>query len=97
MKFHEFNLELSTLPFIPPSAKNFIYDPFSLDQNHPFSNDGDYEELINHKIRSALNLEEDFQFNEDNKAGKPDGTFDFENFIKCIEGLSYSSMFSSEG
>ena len=97
MKSHGHDVELSTLPFIPPSTKNFIYDPFSIDENNPFSNDGDYEELINHKVRSALNLEEEFQFEQSDKPGKSNGAFDFENFIQCIEGLSYSSMFSSEG
>ena len=27
---------MGTLPFIPPSSSNFIYDPFSIDFENPF-------------------------------------------------------------
>ena len=81
MKSHGHDVELSSLPFIPPSAKNFIYDPLSLDSSNPLSNDGDYEELINHKVRSALNLEEDFKHEDSDKPGQSSCAFDFQNFI----------------
>jgi serine/threonine protein kinase len=32
LKSHGHDIELGTLPFIPPSMNNFIYDPFSFDQ-----------------------------------------------------------------
>jgi hypothetical protein len=35
-KQHEHDIELGTLPFIPPSASNFLYDPFSIDFDNPF-------------------------------------------------------------
>jgi hypothetical protein len=36
-----YDIELSHLPFIPPSASNFLYDPFSIDFDNPFSNKSD--------------------------------------------------------
>ena len=43
-----------------------------------------------------MNLDEHFSFGENDKSRRSDGTFDFANFMKCIEDLSYSAMFSSE-
>jgi hypothetical protein len=31
-----YDIELSQLPFIPPSASNFLYDPFTVDFDNPF-------------------------------------------------------------
>jgi len=50
LKSHGHDVEMSNLPFIPPSPKNFIYDPFSLDFDNPFDK-VDYEELLNSKAR----------------------------------------------
>lgn len=94
MQSHGKDLEHQVLPFTPPSAKNFIYDPFSIDFDNPFENSEDYEELVNKQARSALKLEDYFSFGENER--KADGTFDFQNFMKCIEDLSYSAMFASE-
>ena len=46
---------MSNLPFIPPSPKNFIYDPFSLDFDSPFDK-VDYEELLNSRANSSPNV-----------------------------------------
>jgi hypothetical protein len=35
-KSHDHDIELGTLPFIPPSIQNFLYDPFSIDFDNPF-------------------------------------------------------------
>ena len=36
LKNHQIDAEMGTLPFIPPSSSNFIYDPFSIDFENPF-------------------------------------------------------------
>lgn len=46
-KQHGHDIELGTLPFIPPSKSNFLYDPFSVNIDDPFSND---EFLMNEDI-----------------------------------------------
>lgn len=38
-KHHGHDIELGTLPFIPPSKSNFLYDPFSVDFDNPFRAD----------------------------------------------------------
>lgn len=35
-KCHGHDIEIGTLPFIPPSESNFMYDPFAFDFNNPF-------------------------------------------------------------
>ena len=89
---HNSDVEIQNLPFIPPSHKNFIYDPFSINFECPFDKI-DYEELVGKKVRKSENLDEDFTFGNSND-GSQDDSFNFENFMKCIKDLSYSSMFS---
>ena len=47
LQSHGKDLEHQVLPFTPPSAKNFIYDPFSIDFDNPFEHSEDYEQLVN--------------------------------------------------
>ena len=35
-KCHGHDVEMSTLPFAPPSTTDFLYDPFSVDFENPF-------------------------------------------------------------
>lgn len=88
-KTHGHDVELSNLPFIPPSAKNFIYDPFSLDFDNPFDK-VDYEELMSKKVRDFSGGAGTSVIDDDVSKG----SFNFENFMKSIESLSYSAMFS---
>ena len=37
LRQHKHDVEMSTMPFVPPSPQNFIYDPFSLDFDNPFN------------------------------------------------------------
>ena len=48
---HGADIENKNLPFIPPSSRNFIYDPFSIDFECPFDK-VDYEEIIGKKARN---------------------------------------------
>jgi len=75
---HDKDVELSTLPFTRPSLSNFIYDPFSIDFDQPF----DMDQFLND---SGLIINGSLQ--EKKK------TLNFENFMKCMKGLSYSSLF----
>jgi hypothetical protein len=49
-KSHNADVEIQNLPFIPPSQRNFIYDPFSIDFEMPFDK-VDYEELMGRHIK----------------------------------------------
>jgi serine/threonine protein kinase len=82
-KCHGHDVEMASLPFIPPSQSNFLYDPFAIDFENPFEGE---EELWG---RDA-GLQELGSFTE--KKGK----INFENFIKCLQGRSYSSLFTQE-
>lgn len=88
LKKHHFDVEMSHLPFTPPSNSNFLYDPFSIDFENPFDH-VNIEDLAadSRKNKNVLgDLEATFR--------SKDGKFNFANFMKCIEQLSYSSMFS---
>ena len=75
---HGYDIELSQLPFIPPSQSNFLYDPFSIDFDNPFVN----EELeLNQGLDIAGSLIE------------KKSSLNFENVMKCIKNLSNSSLF----
>ena len=93
MKSHDHDVELSNLPFIRPSPKNFIYDPFSIDFDSPFDK-VDYEELINTATIASKNLDDVFAFADQDPNMNADGSFNFENFMMSIEQLSYSAMFT---
>lgn len=93
LKSHKHDVELSNLPFVPPSAKNFIYDPFSLDFDNPFDK-VDYEELLSTRASSSADIDEIYSFAEDDPFRNNDGSFSFTNFMKSIESLSYSAMFT---
>lgn len=41
-KSHNGEVEMQSLPFVPPSQRNFLYDPFSVDFEMPFDK-VDYE------------------------------------------------------
>jgi serine/threonine protein kinase len=58
-KSHNADVEIQNLPFIPPSQRNFIYDPFSIDFEMPFDK-VDYEELFGK--RSQQSDETDLSF-----------------------------------
>lgn len=78
-KQHGHDIELATLPFIPPSKSNFLYDPFSVDFDNPFHAEED--ELI-----GELNLPGSLM--------EKTSSLNFENCMKCIKNLSCSSLFS---
>jgi serine/threonine protein kinase len=61
MRSHGHDVEISNLPFIRPSNKNFIYDPFSIDFDSPFDK-FDYEEFIQSQSHESKNLDNVFNF-----------------------------------
>jgi len=94
MKSHGHDVEQSNLPFIRPSPKNFIYDPFSLDFDNPFDK-VDYDELLNNKAQSSNNLDDIYNMSDEEIGGRgKEGTLDFTNFMMTIKSLSYSAMFT---
>lgn len=93
LRSHGHDVELSDLPFIPPSAKNFIYDPFSLDFDNPFDK-VDYEELRAGRVSTEPNLQDIHAFADEDPSSGKDGSFNFANFMKSIASLSYSAMFT---
>ena len=95
MRSHGHDVEISNLPFIRPSNKNFIYDPFSIDFDSPFDK-FDYEEFIQTQSHDSKNLDNVFNFADQDPNVKKDGSFNFENFMKSIESLSYSAMYSDD-
>ena len=78
-----YDIELSQLPFIPPSASNFLYDPFTVDFDNPFGPKAEDELEITNNI-------EELQGSLIDKQGSG---FNFENVMKCIKNLSISSLF----
>jgi hypothetical protein len=78
-KQHGHDIELSSLPFIPPSKSNFLYDPFSIDFDNPFS---------------AEEFELNYELNLPGSLMEKTGTLNFENCMKCIKNLSNSSLFA---
>lgn len=93
-KSHGNDVEMQSLPFIPPSQRNFLYDPFSIDFEMPFDK-VDMEHLVGKKMASAPK-DHDFAFGAATDHLDLNGDFNFENFMKCIKNLSYSSMFADE-
>lgn len=84
------DIDLGNLPFTPPSKSNFIYDPFSINFENPFENFNE-EELVDTNINNKFELEAlEASFKQ------KDGGINFDNFMKCIEDLSYSGMFTKE-
>lgn len=75
------DIELSPLPFIPPSASNFLYDPFSIDFDNPFSKMEDEQELTKDLDLAGSLID------------KQGSGLNFENVMKCIKNLSLSSLF----
>ena len=95
LKSHGHDVELANLPFIPPSSKNFIYDPFNIDFDNPFDK-VDYEELLATRSQSKKNLKDLYSFagEEGDTFGNPDGSFNFKNFMSAVESLSYGAAFT---
>lgn len=79
---------MGNLPFVPPSKKNFIYDPFSINFENPFEG-MNMEDLALNGLKHKMSLED---MEQSFKA--KNGTINFENFMKCISDLSYSGMFT---
>ena len=79
-KSHGHDVEMSNLPFIPPSSKNFIYDPFSLDFDNPFDK-ADYEEFMQSKVHGPKDFSNSLA---EESEETEDGSFNFENFMKSI-------------
>jgi len=89
IEHHKHDVKNDSIPFTRSAASNFLYDPFSIDFENPFDRvkindliDGD----VSHKLK---------QIDEETSEDVRDGKFNFENFMKCINDLSYSSMFSA--
>ena len=83
-KFHGHDVEMATVPpFLPPSSSNFLYDPFSVDFENPFDSEEDLWSL-----GGGLDIEGSLK--------EKQGTMSFENFIKCLKDMSYSSLFTQE-
>lgn len=51
-----YDIELSQLPFIPPSTSNFLYDPFAVDFDNPFSGKPDEEQELTGNLDIAGSL-----------------------------------------
>lgn len=81
-KNHGFDVETAALPFIAPSQSIFFYDPFSIDFDNPFDEQDMMWDGAGLDIQGSLK----------NKKGN----LNFENFIKCLQGKSYSSLFTQE-
>jgi len=82
-KCHGHDVQTSNLPLIPPSQSNFLYDPFAIDFENPFDSDEDAWSrggLLD--IQGSLKEKQ--------------GAMNFENFIKCLKDMSYSSLFTQE-
>ncbi len=75
------DVELTQMPFVPPSQSNFLYDPFTIDFDNPF----EMEEFSMGEALVAGNLQD-----------KQASTIKFENCMKSIKNLSYSSMFTQK-
>ena len=80
---HGYDIELSPLPFIPPSSANFLYDPFAVDFDNPFTSK---------KMEEELECTRDLDITG-TLLDKQGTGFNFENVMKCIKNLSISSLF----
>ena len=78
-----YDIELSQMPFIPPSASNFLYDPFTVDFDNPFSPKAEEELEVTNQVAGL----------EGSLIDKQGSGFNFENIMKCIKNLSISSLF----
>lgn len=78
------DIELTQLPFIPPSSSNFLYDPFTVDFDNPFTKAEDELEITNNISGLSGSL-----------IDKQGSGFNFENVMKCIKNLSLSSLFEN--
>jgi serine/threonine protein kinase len=82
-KCHGHDVEMAALPFIPPSQSNFLYDPFAVDFEDPFDSvDDTWVQSSGLDIQGSLK--------------EKHGSMSFENFIKCLKDMSYSSLFTQE-
>lgn len=81
-KCHGHDIEMAALPFIPPSSSNFLYDPFAVDFENPFDSEDDLWSGSMLDIQGSLKAKQ--------------GSMSFENFIKCLKDMSYSSLFTQE-
>lgn len=79
-KNYGYDIEMATLPLTPPSPSNFIYDPFSIDIDHPFEDEDEFD-AIGLDILGSLREKKE--------------NINFENFIKCLKDMSYSSLFAN--
>ena len=79
---HDYDIELASLPFIPPSQSNFIYDPFSIDFDNPFNSE-------------ELELNQDLHIDLPGSLMEKRSHLNFENVMKCIKNLSNSSLFEN--
>jgi serine/threonine protein kinase len=98
-KTHNRDVGMGTIPFVPPSTKNFIYDPFAFDFENPFdahsaSEDPDLGAEVMKQLKGLAEAAEADADMKNEKLG--DGMFDFSNFMKCISKLSYSALFSDD-
>ena len=84
-KCHGHDVEMANLPFIPPSQSNFLYDPFAIDLDDPLAGGEDIDpaQFEGHgDLTGSLSEKETSQ--------------NFDGFIKCLKGRSYSSLFTQE-
>ena len=99
-KSHGVDLDEMELPsgsFVRPSKKNFIYDPFAFDFENPFNAASSVDPDISPDVMEKLRrFSEAAEVKDPLLDTKPEGDFDFANFMKCINQLSYSAMFSAE-
>ena len=82
-KCHGHDVQTSNLPLIPPSQSNFLYDPFAIDFENPFDSDEDAWSRT-----GVLDIQGSLK--------EKQGAMNFENFIKCLKDMSYSSLFTQE-
>ena len=82
-KCHGHDVDMAALPFLPPSQSNFLYDPFAVDFENPFDAEDDpWSQSSGLDIAGLLKEKQ--------------GNMSFENFIKCLKDMSYSSLFTQE-
>lgn len=77
-------MELSAIPFIPPSVSNFLFDPFAIDLDNPFQGTTEEEQELTKGLDISGTL-----------IDKSGTGLNFENVMKCIKNLSISSLFES--
>jgi hypothetical protein len=83
-RFHGHDIDMAPAPpFLPPSPSNFLYDPFSVDFENPFDSEEDAWSR-----GGGLDIEGSLK--------EKQGSMSFENFIKCLKDMSYSSLFTQE-